>query len=178
MANYDVDPLASLPEVPAFTLTSPEFEEGGQLTDRHKFSGFGLGGENMSPALSWSGFPEDTKSFVLSCFDPDAPNMSGFWHWTIINLPPSVTSLEANAGAEGALSSGFTLNNDYSYRGFGGAAPPPGDDPHRYVFVVHALDVKALDIPNDATPALATFALGANVIARATLTGYFGLPDA
>ena len=86
-------PTGFLPSVPSFTLTSADLTEQGRIPDI--FTGIH---DNVSPALSWSGFPEQTQSFVVSCFDPDAPTMSGWWHWTIVDLDASVTSLERGAG--------------------------------------------------------------------------------
>src|SRR5690606_5727287 len=97
-----------------------------------------VGGDNVSPQLAWSGFPADTKGFVVTCFDPDAPTGSGFWHWVLVNLPATVTELPRGV-AEGDLGGAFSVRNDYGQHGYGGAAPPAGDRPHRYLFAVHAL---------------------------------------
>jgi Raf kinase inhibitor-like YbhB/YbcL family protein len=139
----------------------------------------GAGGEDVSPQLSWSGFPEDTKSFAVTVYDPDAPTASGFWHWAVADIPVSVTSLDAGAGdgAEGSLPDGaVTLNNDASAARFIGAAPPPGHGPHRYFVVVHAVDVESLGLPDGATPAYLGFNLFSHAIARATITGTYEQP--
>ena len=106
-----------------------------------------LGGENQSPHLRWSGFPAETKGFVVTCYDPDAPTMSGFWHWVLVNLPPSVTELPRGYGDGNSLAPGaFHLANDAGERAYTGPFPPQGDRPHRYVFTVHAIDVDKLDV--------------------------------
>lgn len=117
------DPYSRLPQVPSFELTSTGFADGDELPGRHGFAD-----ENLSPALAWSGAPEGTKSFLVSCFDPDAPTPSGFWHWFAVGVPADVSSLEQGAGsASGSLPAGvLQLRNDYGSADFGGAAPRPG----------------------------------------------------
>lgn len=114
------EPYAGLPELPEFTLTSTDIQDGGTAPEWMSSALFGVaGGQDRSPQLSWSGFPEGTKSFVLTCFDPDAPVPSGFWHWTVSNIPANVTSIATGADAPaGAL----THRNDAGVAGFLGAA--------------------------------------------------------
>ncbi|GAA1701475.1 YbhB/YbcL family Raf kinase inhibitor-like protein [Kribbella sp. NPDC056951] len=160
------DPYELLPEVGGFTLTSTDVTEGKQLSDAQVFAA-----GNTSPQLSWSGFPAETKGFVVTCFDPDAPIVSGFWHWVLVNLPADVTSLETGAGSTDRLPNGaFHVRNDFGTKNYGGAAPPAGDQNHRYYFVVHALDIEALDVDDEATPAVVGFNLAFHTLARAILT--------
>lgn len=162
------DPYDLLPDVPAFTLTSDDFADGEALPA----SATAEGG-SVSPQLSWSGFPAETQSFMLTCFDPDAPTPAGYWHWCLLDLPATTTSIPAGLGAsdlevEGAA---FHCKNDAGVWGYYGAAPPAGDRPHRYIFAVHALDVDSLDLEDDVTPTTASFNALFHTLARATLTG-------
>ncbi|RMI35944.1 YbhB/YbcL family Raf kinase inhibitor-like protein [Streptomyces triticirhizae] len=162
------------PPVAAFTVTSEEFQDGGALPEAQVYAG-----GNRSPQLSWSGFPEGTRSFAVTCFDPDAPTGSGFWHWVLFDLPASVTELPAGAGGadgSGLPAGAVTVRNDYGTRDFGGAAPPPGDGPHRYVFTVYAVDQEKLGPDENATPAQVGFMLRFHALGRARLIGEYEVP--
>jgi Raf kinase inhibitor-like YbhB/YbcL family protein len=170
-ASDACDPFARLAPVPAFTLTSTDVAEGEQLPTPQMSGMFGAGGEDRSPQLAWSDFPAETRSFVVTMFDPDAPTPSGFWHWAVADIPASVTELPAGAGsADGAnLPPGaFQLPNDARLAQYVGAAPPPGA-PHRYYIVVTAVDVDSLGLDKEATPALLYATLTDHTLARAIL---------
>ncbi|MDT0527408.1 YbhB/YbcL family Raf kinase inhibitor-like protein [Micromonospora sp. DSM 115977] len=160
------DPYDLLPTVASFTLTSDDVQNGEPMDAAYAHGS--VGGDNISPQLAWSGFPAETKGFVVTCLDPDAPTGSGFWHWVLVNLPADVTRLPRGAAGDD-LGGAFTVRNDYGDRGYGGAAPPAGDRPHRYVFAVHALDVERLDVTPAATPAVVGFNLAFHTLARAVI---------
>lgn len=168
------DPYGFLPAVPAFTLESDDVADGEQLP--MTFVHDSAGGENVSPHLRWSGAPAETKGYMVTCYDPDAPTVSGFWHWVMWDVPASVTELPRGAGAGdgSALPAGAVqTRNDYGSTGWGGAAPPQGDRPHRYYFVVSALDTDTLGPGPDATPAVVNFNAFFHVLARATICPVF-----
>lgn len=161
------------------TLTSGSFRDGDYLANDHALSeayGFGCAGGNLSPALAWSGAPEGTKSFALTCFDPDAPTGSGFWHWVVVNIPPDVAALEAGAGAaDGAKLPAGALQGrtDFGAPGYGGPCPPEGDHPHRYLFTLHAVGLDRLPVDADTSAAVVGFYLHFNTLAKASLMGLY-----
>lgn len=170
------DPYQDLPKVASFEVTSQDFVDGGTLASAQVSGMMGAGGSDLSPQLSWRGFPEGTKSFAITVYDPVAPTASGFWHWAVADIPVSTTSLASGAGDEegSALPDGAVqLANDASMKRYVGAAPPPGHGPHQYYVVVHAVDVESLGLPANATPAYLGFNLFSHTLARATLVGTF-----
>lgn len=164
------DPYSLLPAAGSFTVTSTDVTDGQQLPLSAVHGS--AGGENTSPQLAWTGAPDGTKSFVVTCFDPDAPVPGGFWHWIAVNLPADASELPAGAGAGDATLPGeaFHVRSDFSTRDYGGAAPPQGDGPHRYYFVVHAVDVERLDVDEHASAAVVSFNLAFHTLARAIIT--------
>jgi Raf kinase inhibitor-like YbhB/YbcL family protein len=179
VANYN--PYDELPRVASFELKSEDVRDGEEL-DKPQLSGvFGAGGEDVSPQLAWSGFPVETRSFAVTCYDPEAPTASGFWHWAIADIPASVTELPRGAGDEegsGLPSPAFQLRNDSGMRRFIGAAPPPGHGRHHYYFVVHAVDVESLGIAADATPAFLGFNLFSHTLGRGIINAWYEAPEA
>ncbi|SNS11763.1 phospholipid-binding protein, PBP family [Geodermatophilus pulveris] len=164
-------PYDFLPRVPDFQVTSTDVTDGAPLQTPQVSGVMGAGGEDRSPQLSWSGFPEGTRSFAVTVYDPDAPTHSGFWHWAVANVPVSVTELPGGA-SDGALPEGAVqLRNDAGFAGYVGAAPPAGHGPHRYFVTVHAVDVDRLEVTPDTTPAVLGFTLFSHTLARAVLVG-------
>lgn len=163
-------PLSALAAAPAFSVTSPDVKEGKPLALAQVFDGMGCTGQNLSPALDWKHAPEGTKSFAVTMYDPDAPTGSGWWHWLVFDLPATTKGLPTGAGKPGALTAGQSGHNDARVAAYGGACPPPGDKPHRYVITVFALKVDRLGVPPESSAAMVGYLLNANALAKATLT--------
>lgn len=164
------NPYDLLPKVPSFTVTSADVRDGEPLADTQVYAG-----GNTSPQLSWSGFPAATKSFVVTCFDPDAPVPGGFWHWALVDVPAGTTDLATGAGAsnDGLPGAAYHLRGDFGTPNYAGAAPPAGDQVHRYYLVVHAVDLDHLPIDANATPTVASFHLAFHTLARAVIVGTY-----
>jgi Raf kinase inhibitor-like YbhB/YbcL family protein len=164
------DPYPLLPAAASFTVTSDDVTDGQPLKD-DQVNEFG----DTSPQLSWSGAPEGTRSFVVTCFDPDAPTVSGFWHWVAVDIPADVTELPAGAGAsDDSLPGGaFHVRNDGGGLNFMGAAPPAGDQVHRYFFVVHAVGEETLGVDSSVSPAVVGFNLAFKTLGRAIVQGIY-----
>lgn len=161
----------------AFSLTSADLSDQGTLGAAQVLDGFGCQGGNRSPQLSWTDPPAGTRSFAVTVYDPDAPTGSGWWHWVVYDLPASTRSLPAGAGKgqPGSLPAGAQQGrSDFGTQSFGGACPPAGDKPHRYVFTVHALKVDKLPVPPAPSGAMVGFMLHANALGSARMTALYG----
>lgn len=171
------NPYENLPKVASFRVTSTDMRDGEKLALPQVSGIFGAGGEDVSPQLAWSGFPEGTKSFVVTMYDPDAPTASGFWHWAVVDIPAHVTELARGAGdmedGSGLPPGAFQLRHDGGMRRFVGAAPPVGHGRHRYFTVVHAVDVESLGIGSDATPAFLGFNLFFHTLGRGMIVPWY-----
>ena len=157
-------------------LTSPDVPGNSRLTMKEVFNGFGCTGQNVSPALRWTGAPAGTKSFAITVYDPDAPTGSGWWHWMVYDIPSTATSLPSGAGTNAsALPVGSVQGmTDFGAKQWGGPCPPVGDKPHRYIFTVFALKIAKLDVPATATSAFIGYNLNGNALAKDTFTALYG----
>lgn len=162
------DPYAPLKDLPSFTLTSTDFQDGDELGESLRAPA------SISPQLSWSDLPEGTKSIAITCFDPDAPTGSGYWHWAVFNIPVSVTELASGAGSSSDLGieGVVTLAGDSGEKAYYGPYPPEGHGPHRYLFAVHAVDVDKLDIDPDSTATVLGFNLYFHSLGRSIVWGW------
>jgi Raf kinase inhibitor-like YbhB/YbcL family protein len=163
----------------ALKLTSNSFNDGDYLSMDHVLSaefGFGCAGRNISPHLRWEGAPADVKSFAVTCYDPDAPTGSGFWHWVVVNIPAKVNELPLGAGnpASGKLPAGaMEVRTDVGKPGYAGPCPPPGDHPHRYVFTIFAVSAETLPVTADTSAAVVGFNLHFTTLEKASLMGLY-----
>lgn len=146
-------------------LSSAAFAEGRPIPRRHTCDG-----ENASPPLAWSDAPPETKSFVLVCDDPDAP--AAIWrHWAVFDIPPTQTRLAEHVPSHVAEFKQGT--NDFRKPGYGGPCPPRGHGPHRYRFLLLAVDRESLGLGEGAPCADVERAARAHTLARALLTGIY-----
>lgn len=163
----------------ALVVLSDSFKDGERLGTPHVLSeayGFGCAGGNLSPQLSWSGAPSETESFAVTCYDPDAPTGSGFWHWNVANIPATVGALELGAGDPSANkmpAGSIEVRTDFGAPGYGGPCAPEGSNIHRYIFTVHAVNVKSLPVTADTTGAILGFYLHFHTIEKSSLIGLF-----
>jgi Raf kinase inhibitor-like YbhB/YbcL family protein len=153
-----------------FTVSSSDIVDG-KIAFAQFANAFGCTGDNLSPAISWSGAPEGTKSFVVSMYDKDAPTGSGFWHWVVIDIPATETGLAQGAGTDsGKLPAGAQQTlTDAGMPGYAGICPPLGST-HEYVITVKALGVDRLPVDPRATGAMVGLMSNMNILAVATLT--------
>lgn len=170
--------LWAVPSVAAeFRVSSPVVKDKGTIANEQVFNGFGCSGTNISPELTWENAPKDTKSFAVTVYDPDAPTGSGWWHWVVFNIPPSVTKLSANAGkVDSGLAPKGSIQSmtDFGATGYGGPCPPQGDKPHRYTFTVFALKVDQLPLKAEASGAMVGFYLNQNSLGKASFMAVYG----
>lgn len=154
-------------------IWSNDWKEGERMPNAHVFNGMGATGENLSPHVAWSDAPAGTKSFVVLCYDPDAPTGSGWWHWVVYDIPPNVGELARGAGdarGSGLPKGAKQGRTDFGGPGYGGAAPPPGHGVHRYMLTVYAMSVDALPAPADPSAAMVGFMANGMSLAKKTIT--------
>jgi len=155
-------------------LTLKSDDISGQISVNQVFNGFGCTGKNISPNLSWSGAPKNTKSFALTMYDPDAPTGSGWWHWIAFNIDKKTSSLATGASNMGLMPKGTVESiTDYAKGGFGGACPPKGDKAHSYIITVYALDIEKLELNKSANPALVGYMLNMHTIEKSSIISFY-----
>ncbi len=160
--------LASSNTLHPFTITSPEFRDGGPLPQKAEFNKFGCTGSNIAPELNWRNVPAGTKSFVLLMSDYDAPLAGGFHHWIVYNIPAGVRELEGNHPfTEGTTSFGFT--------GYGGPCPPPTGETHHYLFLLYATNLAHVGGPGLKFGEVVS-AIRGHVLGATSIIGTFHLP--
>ncbi len=177
MIGLFVTALVTATAVPAkaLTLTSGDIRDGARVPQQQIYTG--CGGGNVSPELSWNGAPANTKSFALTVFDPDAPHRGGWWHWIALGIPASQHHLARGAGtvAGGTMPKGTVQGtNDFGEIGYDGPCPPKGNRPHRYQFVLWALDTTVVPFSADVKGPAAAMWLMEHTIAKATMTPVYG----
>lgn len=162
---------------PLIKVTSSAFKNGGKISQKYVFSGFGCTGKNVSPEIRWGRVPSGTKSLAVTIYDPDAPTGSGWWHWVVYNIPPSVHKLPEGAGTkDGAMLPAGAVQavTDFGAPGYGGPCPPKGDRPHHYIVMVYALNKADLGVGKGASPAEIGYFIHFSTLAKGRLVGRYG----
>jgi hypothetical protein len=150
----------------ALDITSEVFGLNDYIPDRYTCDA-----QNFSPPLSWSGVPENAKSLVLICDDPDAP-FKTWVHWVLINIDPEVRGLSENISPEELKNLGIIQGkNDFGSLGYGGPCPPPGGA-HRYFFKLYALDT-TLSLQEGVGKKEVIDAMQGHVIAETKIVGLY-----
>ncbi len=152
-------------------LFSPAFSDGKRIPV--VYTRPAVGGNNISPPLSWSDVPEGTKSFALAVIDPH-PVARNWVHWIVVDISPEVEGLSEGASGKIMPKNSRELINSFGKPGYGGPQPPSGTGDHPYVFTLYALDVVSLDLPKDTNLSQFLEVLQKHILAESSLTGYFG----
>ncbi|MBL0318047.1 MAG: YbhB/YbcL family Raf kinase inhibitor-like protein [Alphaproteobacteria bacterium] len=159
-----------------FTVTSTDVKNGKTMSLDQVYNSFGCAGKNISPQLSWHDAPTGTQSFAVTVYDPDAPTGSGWWHWTLFNIPATTSALPQGVSRDiTRLPKGVVEGRtDFGSTGYGGACPPVGDKPHHYIVTVYALKTPKLDLDSNASGAMVGYNLNQNTLQKASITVTFG----
>lgn len=152
-----VDVGSASGEAPVLQLTSPAFAEGGEIPLAHTCRG-----EDLPPALMWTGPPEGAVELALVVRDVDA---EGFVHWVVAGIPPGAGGLEAGALPGGAVEAA----NDAGRPGWAGPCPPSGR--HHYEFRLYALAEPSGVLPGQAAGEAAGLVEATPAVASAVLSG-------
>jgi Raf kinase inhibitor-like YbhB/YbcL family protein len=157
-----------------FVLASTDVKSGSPMGIAQVYTA--CKGQNISPALSWSGEPPGAQSFAVTIYDADARGGAGWWHWLVFNIPATVHGLAAGAGSEGSkdLPQGAGQGrNDFGVSQYSGPCPPVGDHAHHYEITVYALKVAQLPVDSTASGTAVSSALRSNALATANIVGRY-----
>jgi Raf kinase inhibitor-like YbhB/YbcL family protein len=167
---------ASDAKISHLAVTSAGLAHG--FSDTNLFNSDGCTGGNLSPALSWSGAPAGTKSFIVTLYDPDdRDSPSGWWHWVVYDIPAGVTELRAGAGVEQSTklpAGAHQGRTDLGTLAYHGPCPDKGDKPHGYTFTVYALDVAKLPVNEGSSGAMVVETAHEHLLSMGTLVIHHG----
>lgn len=151
---------------------SESFGLGAAIPRRHAAPGEG---DNISPALGWSGVPPQTRELILVCEDPDAPALHPYIHWIVRRIPPETTHLPEDIPplrSPGAAPGLVQCVNSAQRAGWYGPLPPPGHGPHHYYFQLFALDHE-VDLPDAPSQRELVHAMSGHLVAHGHHVGVY-----
>lgn len=167
LAAYAICAVLVAGPAAAMELTSPDIREGAPIAKEQVYTR--CGGQNVSPALAWSGAPAGTKSFAITAIDHNVPP-NDWSHWVVVDIPPNTTSLAKGASLPAGAHAVVT---DFGRAGYGGPCPPPGSGVHHYEFAVWALRTPTVQMPAHATAKEIAAFLQKDALAKASITGTY-----
>ena len=157
-----------------FVLYSPDIIADKQISEAQVYDGFGCKGKNIPPRLTWKNAPSGTKSFAITIFDENAITGNGWWNWIVYNIPVNFNGLDMSTREDKIFSNEIVqATNDYGLKKYGGMCPPPNSK-NNYVVSVYALNTDEIDLPKNATPAMAILYIKLHTIDTAKINAFYG----
>ncbi len=159
---------------PMIHVTIADFADGGRIPNKYTCAASPM---SPSPAISWSGAPANTQSYVVILHDPD-PVLGGsatndVLHWAIFDIPGDAKGLQEGVKGGEQPDGSKQVNNITGKAMYLGPCAPPGHGDHHYTFEIFALNAK-LGLPASTSRADLMAAMNGKVVAKGVYIGIFG----